>query len=448
MPPGAVRAQSQAAAQTAQELEKRIDEMSSASLQEAVVPGQRRPDILAPLTGIRFVAAFTIAAGHTYQPVAVLTIIGMPLFFTLSGFIIHYVYSGAFAAGWRPATAKFAEARFSRIYPLYIILLGVAVITTPMGSVFYHSDAFGTMLAYIFACWTWLPLPVDGRAAQDWYYSISWSVPTEIFFYLCYAILLHRLARIRSVRTCAITLGILCVGAYAWFYLLFETRDAWEALALQYIPSLPSRTTDFQNSFYRWFLYFSPYSRIFEFGAGCLTCQLYLLLRRDPGALRGLNFELLSWLPTGLIAVIVALCRIVGEHQPWLRDQSLPSFFLALHMNFLLAPFCCALILALALGRSTLSRILSTGAAVLLGEISYSTYLGHPLAQEFILNSALGHVRHLATLAELVAIYAFSWMFYQSLEVPSKVWLRRLFTRVSPFKSASATTRLKTEKAR
>lgn len=421
--------------------------MSSASLQEAMDPGQRRPDILAPLTGIRFVAAFTIAAGHTYHSIDALTMIGMPLFFTLSGFIIHYVYSGAFAAGWRPAAAKFAEARFSRIYPLYVILLGVAVITTPMGSVLHHSDAFGTMFAYLFACWTWLPLPIDGRAAQDWYYSISWSVPTEIFFYLCYAVLLHRLARIRSVRTCAIALGTLCVGAYGWFYLLFETRDAWEAFALQYVPSLPSRATDFGNSFYRWFLYFSPYSRIFEFLAGCLTCQLYLLLRCNPVALRRLNFELLSWLPAGLILGIVGLCQIVGGHQPWLTDQSLPSFFLALHMNFLLAPFCCALIFALALGRSTLSRILSTGVAVLLGEISYSTYLGHPLAQQFIEHSALGHVQHLAPLAALVAIYVFSWMFYQSLEVPLKVWLRRLFARLPPLKSSLANTRLKTEKA-
>src|SRR5216684_3338330 len=88
------------------------------------------PDAIPSLTGIRFVAAFTIVAGHIYSPVGNLTLIGMPLFFTLSGFIIHYVYAASFAAGWRGAAVKFAGARFSRIYPLYFMLLLIALITT------------------------------------------------------------------------------------------------------------------------------------------------------------------------------------------------------------------------------------------------------------------------------------------------------------------------------
>src|SRR5260370_292937 len=93
----------------------------------------RGTDAIPSLTGVRFVAAFTIAAGHIYSPVNELTLIGMPLFFTLSGFIIHYVYAAPFAASWRGAAVEFAGARFSRIYPLYFVLLLVALITTPMG---------------------------------------------------------------------------------------------------------------------------------------------------------------------------------------------------------------------------------------------------------------------------------------------------------------------------
>ena len=55
------------------------------------------------LTGLRFVAAFTIAFGHAYPHLLSLTGVGMPLFFTLSGFIIHYVYADPFATGWRRA---------------------------------------------------------------------------------------------------------------------------------------------------------------------------------------------------------------------------------------------------------------------------------------------------------------------------------------------------------
>ena len=68
-------------------------------------------DNIDALTGLRFVAAFTIALGHYYEPWLEVSGIGMPLFFTLSGFIIHYVYAESFAGGWPRATWEFAVAR-------------------------------------------------------------------------------------------------------------------------------------------------------------------------------------------------------------------------------------------------------------------------------------------------------------------------------------------------
>jgi peptidoglycan/LPS O-acetylase OafA/YrhL len=75
------------------------------------------------LTGLRAIAAFTIVFGHGYIPWGYVTALGMPLFFTLSGFIIHYVYCEAFRANWGRAVGDFAVARFSRLYPLYFLLL-------------------------------------------------------------------------------------------------------------------------------------------------------------------------------------------------------------------------------------------------------------------------------------------------------------------------------------
>ena len=54
----------------------------------------------------------------------------MPLFFVLSGFVIHYNYSRLFST-MRPrwAIVEFLGARFARIYPLFIcfFLVGLAV---------------------------------------------------------------------------------------------------------------------------------------------------------------------------------------------------------------------------------------------------------------------------------------------------------------------------------
>jgi peptidoglycan/LPS O-acetylase OafA/YrhL len=401
--------------------------MSSAAL-EPSADGSSGVDNVASLTGIRFIAALTIVLGHTYSPVDFLTAIGMPLFFTLSGFIIHYVYSAEFAAGWRPAALRFAGARFSRIYPLYFVLLLVAVATTPMGLSLYHAADVRAILAYVFACWTWVPLSIDGHAAADWYYSISWSVPTEIFFYCSYALAFYRIAGLRNAKACFVALIGFCIGAYVLFYVLFLTRDGWENWLLAHVSGFPPRTDNFGNSLYRWLLYTSPYGRIFEFIGGCLTCQLYLMLRGTPVA-RRLPVELLGWLACLLMAVLVAIFWWAGPREPWLSSDNtrLLSFFVSLHMNFLLAPCCYLLIFALAFGGSTLSRLLSSGAAVLLGEISYSTYLSHPLAHTFVEHSTLGHIRHVSTIIELVVIYAFSWMFYAALEMPAKTALRRLF---------------------
>jgi peptidoglycan/LPS O-acetylase OafA/YrhL len=95
-------------------------------------------DNIDALTGLRFVAAFLIVLGHSYAPWREVTAIGMPLFFTLSGFIIHYVYSEAFGRGWLRATWEFAVARFSRLYPLYFVLLAYIILSTPAGRSFGH----------------------------------------------------------------------------------------------------------------------------------------------------------------------------------------------------------------------------------------------------------------------------------------------------------------------
>jgi peptidoglycan/LPS O-acetylase OafA/YrhL len=408
--------------------------MNSASLSPRV-GAQGTPDIPA-LTGIRAIAAFSIAVGHTYPPAGDLTLLGMPLFFTLSGFIIHYVYADTFTGSWRKAAFAFASARFSRIYPLYAALLVVAVLTSQLGLQLYHAGDFRAMAAYVFACWTWLPLAVGGKSAQDWYYSISWSVPTEIFFYVSYALVFYRLAGIRRAKTCLIALIALCAGAYAWFYFLFLTRDVWEGFLLQHISGFPSRTEDFPDSLYRWFLYISPYSRIFEFIGGCLTCQLFLLLRRDGKLDRRSGLRHLAWPAVALIAITLLVYYRVSQHQAWAEDFSAASFFMTLHMNFLLAPFCYALLFSLAVGGSVPARLLSSSLIVLAGTISYSTYLGHPLAQEFITYSTVGHTRH-ATIIQMVAIYLFSWMLYTSLEVPAKTLLRRLFAVLALSRSPS-----------
>ena len=100
----------------------------------------RRLRNLDALTGLRFIAASCIVIAHLtsggYAPFGLrydFAPAGMPLFFTLSGFIIHYVYWGGFNRSWPVMAREFAIARFSRLYPLFAFFLLYWLLFSPLG---------------------------------------------------------------------------------------------------------------------------------------------------------------------------------------------------------------------------------------------------------------------------------------------------------------------------
>jgi peptidoglycan/LPS O-acetylase OafA/YrhL len=333
-----------------------------------------------------------------------------------------------FAGGWRRATGEFAIARFSRIFPLYLTLLLFFFAGSTMGSTLATAVNFPVLLAYLFGVWTWFPFRIDGELLLDWKYHISWSVSTELFFYVAYAAILYRLAGVRSIRQCLALLLCVCIAAYALFCTMYLTRDLWETEVLRRFPGFVSRTDNFTVSFYRWLLYISPYARIFEFIGGVLTCQLFRLVTARRGLGQRINSEAMAWLAIGVMAVLFSLMHYFGNHNPWLSagNHSLGGLIVNLHMNFLFAPACYLLIFSLALGAGAIGRMLASRPAVFLGDISYSTYLSHPFAERILMAMGLtlaSTVSHL--LAIMVVIYLTSWILYRVVEVPAKRWLRR-----------------------
>jgi peptidoglycan/LPS O-acetylase OafA/YrhL len=389
-------------------------------------------DIL-PLTGLRFIAASSIAFGHgvsLVEPAGLrlhqMTAIGMPLFFTLSGFVIHYVYSARFPESWTIAAREFCLARFSRLYPLYIILFGYALIATPLGPALCDLRNLPATISYIFGVTSWWPFLIDGRLTVNWHYGIAWSISTEIFFYFCYAAILYRIASIRRSSHCVAALVVFLIFAILVFYGAFVSRDIWEPPAAAAI-GLPHRAADFGNSFYRWLLYISPYSQIFGFISGCLTCQLYLSCKGSK--ISRCLVESMCWFSaTGIIGMVIVFDHL-GATTPWLAvgNSSLAAFYVSLHMNMLVVPLCSMLILALALRRTWMGALLSLTAPVFLGEISYSIYLGHPLATGWAFSFNLWPLMKLV--AAMVATVVLAWLLYLHVEMSAKRWLRLRFRR-------------------
>ena len=150
------------------------------------------PDVLDPLTGVRFFLAIGVVLFHyqlywTLQPESAGLLnrsrLGVDVFFILSGFILTHVY----LQGDRPFDyRRFLAARFARIYPahLFILLamLGL-VLAAPLFGVglepgrFNPTDFAGTL----FLVQAWFP-----RETLVLWNGPAWSLSAEWFAYLAF----------------------------------------------------------------------------------------------------------------------------------------------------------------------------------------------------------------------------------------------------------------------
>jgi peptidoglycan/LPS O-acetylase OafA/YrhL len=387
------------------------------------------------LTGLRFIAASCIVIAHLtaagYAPFGRrfdLAPAGMPLFFTLSGFIIHYVYSSDFVHRWPRTTREFAVARFSRLYPLFAFLLLCHLLFSSLGRIL--SDSPWIFLSYATMTASWWYWHIDGISLIELPYGLSWSVSTEVFFYVVYAVVLHRISGLRTLAGSVAALVIFCLLAYVVVFFIVDNRDGWTAFAEASVSNfIPAETGEqFPNSFLRWLIYVSPYLHVLSFIAGVLTCQVYLLMHRNAVTLGRVWREVvgwagMSWVAAGLIYNATAP-DMVGIASP--ETARYLVVFNFMNMNFLLAPGCCAIILALAVGRRTLRTALAAPAIVGLGEISYSIYLAHPFISQVAYVTKENAHPLLSYAAAIAFVLIISDALYRRIEIPSKLFLRRL----------------------
>ena len=147
--------------------------------------GSGRQDVPA-LTGLRFVAAFSVLIGHGFSwilhnhetPggvvfwVSQIAGLGMTLFFVLSGFVIHYNYGNLVTKGLR-GTAAFFWARFARLYPLFLLMMLVYVILSSrtLDLLMVTPRRFGSILRalpyFVFSIHSWVYTLIDGNPCHQ-----------------------------------------------------------------------------------------------------------------------------------------------------------------------------------------------------------------------------------------------------------------------------------------
>ncbi|MFN0051321.1 MAG: acyltransferase family protein [Planctomycetales bacterium] len=397
------------------------------------VLGQSKLDAL---TGLRYCAAMTVVISHVVGNISQLrsgllgnlSAIGMPLFFTLSGFLMCYNYYADFAERRPGAWRRFYVARIARIYPVYLLALLLSF--SFMGNFFHdlHDRPVQTLKCLGF-CGTltqsWVHWPVFAdymhpRTVTQAYLGVSWSVSTEVFFYATFPLVIPALRRVQKPAT------ILSCVAGVW--LTIAAFDLWYCRGIDRVFDVVTN-----HSKERWLLYLSPYLRIGEFWIGCLVGRLFQVMSpRAPSASERRWALGAMWCSAPLM---LAFPGLVGRH--WLADR--------LHFNVGLAPLCGLVVFCLSRYGSRAQALLGSRPLVLLGESSYCLFLLHPLAQSFYHSRARGedelnqwYIQGFNHFAMFVVLHLLALGIYQFFELPLRSKIRNWLNPVPALQPAPA----------
>jgi peptidoglycan/LPS O-acetylase OafA/YrhL len=376
---------------------------------------------LPALDGLRFFAAACVKAAHGYwyliplqhsenvgrlgSIVMNLAPVGMTLFFVLSGFVIHFNYCESIQR--EGGIRRFFVARFSRLYPLFLLVFIVEVLRASVGSGYAVIPEAGIARPAAFfltftESWWFFPLgPINAAGAFGGVTGLMWSLSTEAFFYMCYPFIAPALRKLCGRKLLFYIVGISILAA-ALPFVAGHFRNGIDAWAIARFGRMPG------VAFYDWLTFNSPWIRIFEFLIGVGAAQAYAVLKVRPQV---------GWL--GVVAVISALGLYLDPPVAGLTTTALSPLF--------------AFVIYSVTVRTRFSAVLSSRVMVAGGEASYSLYLLHYFIMHDLGVGAVTDAKPLSRIimyfALMVASVHIARLSYLYFERPSMRWLRAVLDR-------------------
>jgi peptidoglycan/LPS O-acetylase OafA/YrhL len=379
---------------------------------------------LGPLDGLRFIAASCVLVAHGFfylvleqdnrlispynAPLLGLAAVGMTLFFTLSGFVIHYNYAASLA---RPGgKRRFAVARFARLYPLFLLVFVVETYFE-FRNADGKTDLISPLPLYLSFTESWWFWSFGSRAAFEAYSNatgLMWSLSTEAFFYLVYVPLAPLLRRLSGTTLLITGAAIAAVVAWATGTAQYHV-GALNAFALQFTGNAQTA-----GQFTHWLTFNSPWVRLPEFLLGALAAQYVMTSALSETRARVVCVAAFAIFVPAYLYANIALLPISGGITTCL------AFTFAL------------LLASTATSSHLLSRALSNRWMLLGGAASYSLYLlqywvMHDLGHRLADNRPTG-VRLLIFLLLLPVAAIVSYLSYRFYERPAMRFVRRIFS--------------------
>lgn len=293
---------------------------------------------LEALTGLRGIAAWLVVLYHIRLSLAGLVPPGLidvlakgylavDLFFMLSGFVIWYSYAERLRSGGASAVRLFWWRRVARIWPLHALILAAFAVLVGLLSLSGRAVSgypLGELPLHLLLMQNW------GLTGTLTWNHPAWSISTELAAYLLFPLL------VLAGRADRWTTGALLAAA----------AGLAAGLHLIYALNGHDRLGDAITQLGLW-------RCLAGFALGTVLCRLWQRWQDRPRAAQGL---------CGLALLLAVMGWALGAPE----TAIVPAVF-------------CAGLLALALGRGWLVRLLASGPVRYLGEISYSTYLSHYL---------------------------------------------------------------------
>ncbi|WP_018997163.1 acyltransferase family protein [Hirschia maritima] len=207
---------------------------------ENIVNSSRQ--VFRSLNGLRFILAIWIAyfhVGHMFDehgfgmtPILRLGVSRVDVFFVLSGFVLSHVY---WAQRTKPFNfLDFMVARLARIYPMYLIALGLIIAYLSAGFILGKQGDTVYPISDLFKCLFFLQA-IGLTETNSWNFP-AWAVAAEMGGYLAFPLFIIAAKLTRNVPyvLLAIALGtIFCVEIFLRNYAeldLYRTTNDWAVL--------------------------------------------------------------------------------------------------------------------------------------------------------------------------------------------------------------------------
>jgi len=289
------------------------------------------------LTSLRFFGALGIYLHHLGYGHGAMGCIAISFFFLLSGFIMAYNYNEKFSEISSKDFLEYLLHRIMRIYPLYVLTF---IVSIPLEQILHQETNIKNTLLVAFLLQTYLPIGVQAFS----YNGVSWFIADILFFYAITPFILLLYHRTKIIRNGKVLLISLFFTFLIAFIISYVFRDTMEPYHLGY-----------------WFIFISPYYRIFDYLLGFQSGLIFLLVKDK---IRDNKMLLFSSLEIGSIIFLA-----ISYHFDFLAFDSLVC-------DLYYDPALIIIIFIFAIQGGILSsHLLSLRTLINLGKISYGIYI-------------------------------------------------------------------------